>query len=64
MFWTIVIIAAIIFGIIGFVSSDKGAKADGALGGAFMGGLGCFVMLMQLVLYFLAPVLILIWLFS
>ena len=46
-FWLIVI-AVVIGGIIGALTSDKDDEKSGCLGGALMGGMGCGYILLQI----------------
>ena len=62
MWLTILIIVIIIGAIIGFFNSEDGERGSGALGGAFVSGMGCGYLLFQI---FLAGLVIcgIIWLF-
>lgn len=48
MWFTILIIAVIIGGAIGFLTSKDGERGDGAIGGALAGGMGCGYILFQI----------------
>ena len=51
MTWLIVIIiAAVVCGIIGFISSNDGERGEGAFTGAAAGALGCGTIIFQLFL--------------
>ena len=59
----IIIIAAIVCGIIGFLSSNDGERGEGALTGAIGGAMGCGYILFRLFLWGLG-IALLIWLFG
>ena len=63
MWLTILIIAVVIGGIIGFLGSKDGERSAGAVGGAVSSGLGCGYILLQIFLAGLG-ILFVIWLFG
>lgn len=58
----IIIIAAVICGLIGFISSNDGERGEGAIKGAIGGAMGCGYLLLQLFLWG-AGIALMIWLF-
>ena len=62
--WLIIIlIVAAIGAVLGYFSSEKGERTEGAVQGAFGGAMGCGYLLIQLFLWGLG-IAILIWLFG
>ena len=62
MWFTILIIAIIVGGVIGFLSSDSDNRGEGAISGAFTGGIGCAYVLFQIFCFGIG-IAIIIWLF-
>ena len=50
MWFTILIIAVIIGGAIGFLTSKDGERGEGAFSGALVGGMGCGYILFQILI--------------
>lgn len=63
MWFIVLIIAIIIGGIIGALSSKEGEQGAGCLAGAVTGGMGCGYVLIQILFYGLI-ILAFIWLFG
>ncbi|MBR5686557.1 MAG: hypothetical protein IKX36_01190 [Prevotella sp.] len=63
MWLTVLIIAIIIGAIIGFASSDEGERGAGALGGAFVVGMGCLQVLVRIFIFGLT-IMAVLWLFG
>jgi hypothetical protein len=59
----IILVAAAIFGFIGFISSNDGERGEGAFQGAVGGALGCGYILFRLFLWG-AGIALVIWLFG
>ena len=63
MWLTVLIIAIIIGGAIGFFSSNDGERGAGAMGGAIAGGIGCGHVLFQIFIFGII-IMAFIWLFG
>ena len=63
MWLTVLIIAIVIGGAIGFFSSKDGERGAGAIGGAIAGGVGCGQVLFQIFIFGII-ILAFIWLFG
>ena len=63
MWLTVLIIAIIVGGIWGYLSSSDGDRTGGAIGGAFTGGMGCAYVLFKIFIWGLGIV-FLLWLFG